>query len=177
MPKNIQQFIVGFVSFLILLCCDKATSTFRAKLLPTHITFGLTIYHLAVAAALSGILQTARYRLRWVVDLSHFDILFCTKKWYQLLHDVLFSTLSFSFSFFTLLFSIHENHESKTLFHTFSSKSQKRFQEFDWGFLFQNIMIRSFNINLTGGIRLSFFWWGWGGWCWLPDWITWNSIV
>jgi cytochrome bd-type quinol oxidase subunit 2 len=57
------QFIVGFVSFLVLLCCDRATSKFRAALLPTHVTFGLIIFHLASAACLTGILQTARYRL------------------------------------------------------------------------------------------------------------------
>jgi len=57
------QFIVGFVSFLVLLCCDKATQGYRAKLLPTHVTFGIVIYHLAIAACLTGILQTARYRL------------------------------------------------------------------------------------------------------------------
>ncbi|XP_074598303.1 uncharacterized protein LOC141853013 [Brevipalpus obovatus] len=57
------QFVVGFVSFLILLCCDKATSSFRAKLLPTHVTFGLVIYSLAVVASISGLLQVARGRL------------------------------------------------------------------------------------------------------------------
>ncbi|XP_015788112.1 probable transmembrane ascorbate ferrireductase 2 [Tetranychus urticae] len=57
------QFVAGFVSFLILLCCDKATANFRARLLPTHVTFGLIIYSLAVIASISGLLQVARSRL------------------------------------------------------------------------------------------------------------------
>ena len=58
------QFTVGFISFLILLCCDQATSSFRAALLPIHKTFGLIIFNLAVATCLMGLLQTARSRLR-----------------------------------------------------------------------------------------------------------------
>ncbi|KAI1286448.1 putative transmembrane ascorbate-dependent reductase [Halotydeus destructor] len=57
------QFVIGFVSFLVLLCCDKATQGFRAKILPTHVTFGIVIYQLAIAACLTGLLQTARSRL------------------------------------------------------------------------------------------------------------------
>lgn len=57
------QFIVGFISFLVLLCCDKATRGFRSSLIPVHRTFGLIIYHMSAAAALTGIIQLARYRL------------------------------------------------------------------------------------------------------------------
>lgn len=60
----VLQFFFGFVSFLILLCCDSATSKFRAALLPIHKTFGLVIFSLAIATCLMGILQTARSRLR-----------------------------------------------------------------------------------------------------------------
>lgn len=60
----VLQFVFGFVSFLILLCCDNATSKFRAALLPIHKTFGLTIFSLAIATCLMGLLQTARSRLR-----------------------------------------------------------------------------------------------------------------
>jgi len=58
------QFSVGFISFLILLCCDQSTMSFRAALLPIHKTFGLIIFNLAVATCLMGLLQTARSRLR-----------------------------------------------------------------------------------------------------------------
>ncbi|RWS25797.1 putative transmembrane ascorbate ferrireductase 2-like isoform X1, partial [Leptotrombidium deliense] len=57
------QFFVGFVSFLVLLCCDKATSGFRKKLLPTHVTFGLIIFSLGALSCITGIFQTARFRL------------------------------------------------------------------------------------------------------------------
>lgn len=57
------QFITGFFSFLVLLCCDNATAKFRQSLLPTHVTFGLIIFNLAVVACLTGLTQSARYRL------------------------------------------------------------------------------------------------------------------
>lgn len=60
----VLQFVFGFVSFLILLCCDQATSNYRAALLPIHRTFGLIIFTLAIATSLMGLLQTARSRLR-----------------------------------------------------------------------------------------------------------------
>ena len=60
----VLQFVFGFVSFLILLCCDSATSKFRAALLPIHKTFGLIIFSLAISTCLTGLLQTARSRLR-----------------------------------------------------------------------------------------------------------------
>jgi len=34
------QFMVGFFSFLLLLCCESATASFRASLVPIHSTFG-----------------------------------------------------------------------------------------------------------------------------------------
>lgn len=57
------QFVFGFVSFLVLLCCDRATSNYRAALMPIHKTFGLIIFSLAIATCLTGLLQTARSRL------------------------------------------------------------------------------------------------------------------
>ncbi|XP_013777779.2 cytochrome b ascorbate-dependent protein 3-like [Limulus polyphemus] len=57
------QFIVGFVSFLVLLCCDATTTKFRQQLLPTHKTFGVIIFSMAVAACVTGLTQSARYRL------------------------------------------------------------------------------------------------------------------
>jgi hypothetical protein len=58
------QFLFGFVSFLVLLCCEKATAGYRARVLPTHQTMGIIIYSLAVATCLTGLLQTARSRLK-----------------------------------------------------------------------------------------------------------------
>ncbi|RWS05775.1 Cytochrome b reductase 1-like protein, partial [Dinothrombium tinctorium] len=57
------QFVFGFISFLVLLCCDKATAGFRKKMLPTHVTFGLVVYSLAVISCISGLMQVAKFRL------------------------------------------------------------------------------------------------------------------
>lgn len=56
------QFIVGFVSFLVLLCCDKATVTYRQRLVPIHTNFGLIIFSTAAAACVTGLMQTAKGR-------------------------------------------------------------------------------------------------------------------
>ncbi|XP_003745495.2 cytochrome b reductase 1 [Galendromus occidentalis] len=59
----VLQFFVGFFSFLVLLCCDGATSSFRACLIPVHATFGLAIFSMASATAVTGLMQAARARL------------------------------------------------------------------------------------------------------------------
>ncbi|XP_028134842.1 plasma membrane ascorbate-dependent reductase CYBRD1 isoform X5 [Diabrotica virgifera virgifera] len=51
------QFVVGFFSFLVLLCCEGATAGFRAALVPIHASFGLTTFMLAIAASLTGLTQ------------------------------------------------------------------------------------------------------------------------
>ncbi|BES97001.1 Eukaryotic cytochrome b561 [Nesidiocoris tenuis] len=55
------QFVVGFFSFLLLLCCDSATAGFRASLVPVHATFGLTTFMLAVATCLTGLTEAAYF--------------------------------------------------------------------------------------------------------------------
>ncbi|XP_050310289.1 plasma membrane ascorbate-dependent reductase CYBRD1 isoform X2 [Anthonomus grandis grandis] len=57
------QFVVGFFSFLILLCCEGATAGFRAALVPIHASFGLTTFILAIAAALTGLTEKALFEL------------------------------------------------------------------------------------------------------------------
>ncbi|GJQ80354.1 hypothetical protein Trydic_g12222 [Trypoxylus dichotomus] len=51
------QFVVGFFSFLLLLCCEGATAQFRASLVPIHASFGLTTFMLAIASCLTGLTQ------------------------------------------------------------------------------------------------------------------------
>lgn len=51
------QFIAGFFSFLILLCCENATAGFRASLVPIHATFGILTFMLAVATSLTGLTE------------------------------------------------------------------------------------------------------------------------
>ncbi|XP_066998243.1 lysosomal membrane ascorbate-dependent ferrireductase CYB561A3 isoform X2 [Anabrus simplex] len=53
------QFIVGFFSFLLLLCCESATAAFRAAMIPIHASFGITIFMLAVASCVTGLIQKA----------------------------------------------------------------------------------------------------------------------
>jgi len=65
------QFMVGFFSFLLLLCCESATASFRASLVPIHSTFGISTFVLAVAAACSGLTEKAFFSLslaynKWV---------------------------------------------------------------------------------------------------------------
>ncbi|XP_060528496.1 plasma membrane ascorbate-dependent reductase CYBRD1 isoform X5 [Cylas formicarius] len=57
------QFVVGFFSFLILLCCEGATAGFRAALVPIHASFGLTTFMLAIAACVSGLTEKALFTL------------------------------------------------------------------------------------------------------------------
>jgi len=53
------QFIVGFFSFLLLLCCESATASFRAALVPIHSTFGITTFVMAIATACTGLTEKA----------------------------------------------------------------------------------------------------------------------
>ncbi|KAL1138262.1 hypothetical protein AAG570_009951 [Ranatra chinensis] len=57
------QFVVGFFSFLVLLCCESATANFRASLVPIHATFGLTTFMLAIATCLTGLTEKAYFSL------------------------------------------------------------------------------------------------------------------
>ncbi|GIY04431.1 cytochrome b reductase 1 [Caerostris darwini] len=57
------QFVAGFFSFLVLLCCDVATAKFRQTMLPAHVTFGLITFVVGAIATLTGLTQSSRYRL------------------------------------------------------------------------------------------------------------------
>ncbi|XP_026473332.1 cytochrome b reductase 1-like isoform X2 [Ctenocephalides felis] len=57
------QFLVGFFSFLLLLCCDAATQSFREAMVPIHASFGLVTFVLAVATCLTGLTEKAIYTL------------------------------------------------------------------------------------------------------------------
>jgi len=67
--------LVGFVSYLVLLCCEKATAGYRARLLPTHVSMGLVIYGLAIAACLTGLIQTARSRLGYEIIIDKLTLI------------------------------------------------------------------------------------------------------
>ncbi|XP_063921303.1 lysosomal membrane ascorbate-dependent ferrireductase CYB561A3 isoform X1 [Zophobas morio] len=73
------QFVVGFFSFLILLCCEGATAGFRASLVPIHASFGLTTFMLAIAACLTGLTEKVFFSLsnysKWQEDLAEEPII------------------------------------------------------------------------------------------------------
>lgn len=57
------QFVLGFFSFLILLCCENATYKFRSTMVPIHASFGVATFMLAVATAVTGLTQKAHFEL------------------------------------------------------------------------------------------------------------------
>ncbi|XP_076045234.1 plasma membrane ascorbate-dependent reductase CYBRD1-like isoform X2 [Oratosquilla oratoria] len=58
------QFVVGFFSFWFLICCEQSTSSFRAALLPIHSSFGIVIFMLAIATAVTGYTEKAIFSLK-----------------------------------------------------------------------------------------------------------------
>ncbi|XP_067132351.1 plasma membrane ascorbate-dependent reductase CYBRD1-like, partial [Centruroides vittatus] len=65
---NIFQLLFGFFTFLVFLCCETATAKFRQRLLPTHITFGLIVFSLAIASCVTGLTETTGR----ILDYKHF---------------------------------------------------------------------------------------------------------
>uniref|UniRef100_A0A182MFN3 Cytochrome b561 domain-containing protein n=1 Tax=Anopheles culicifacies TaxID=139723 RepID=A0A182MFN3_9DIPT len=57
------QFVLGFFSFLILLCCENATYKFRSTMVPIHASFGVATFMLAIATAVTGLTQKAHFEL------------------------------------------------------------------------------------------------------------------
>lgn len=59
----VLQFVVGFFSFLILLCCENATYNCRAAMVPIHASFGLVNFMLAIATCVTGLTEKALFTL------------------------------------------------------------------------------------------------------------------
>lgn len=57
------QFLFGSFCFLVLLCCENKTLTFRAAMVPLHATFGLITFILAVITCLTGLTEKAIFQL------------------------------------------------------------------------------------------------------------------
>lgn len=51
------QFVIGFFSFLVLLCCENATYGCRATMVPIHASFGLVNFMLAIATCVTGLTE------------------------------------------------------------------------------------------------------------------------
>jgi len=57
------QFLVGVFSFLVLLCCESYSASYRASLVPIHSAMGTTTFLLAIATALAGLTEKAFFDL------------------------------------------------------------------------------------------------------------------
>ncbi|XP_070490432.1 plasma membrane ascorbate-dependent reductase CYBRD1 isoform X1 [Chironomus tepperi] len=53
------QFVIGFFSFLVLLCCENATYKFRSTMVPIHASVGVATFMLAIGAAITGFTEKA----------------------------------------------------------------------------------------------------------------------
>ncbi|XP_075168219.1 cytochrome b561 family member no extended memory isoform X2 [Haematobia irritans] len=60
MGMFVMQFVVGFFSFLILLCCENRTYNCRATMVPIHASFGLANFMLAIATCVTGLVEKER---------------------------------------------------------------------------------------------------------------------
>lgn len=57
------QFLFGFFSFFVTLCCRKLTARMRAKALPVHRMFAMIVLCSSVSSVISGLSQLARFQL------------------------------------------------------------------------------------------------------------------
>jgi len=57
------QFMFGFFSFFVTLCCRKLTARIRARALPIHRTFAMLVLCASMSAVISGLSQLARFQL------------------------------------------------------------------------------------------------------------------
>ena len=63
--KIFFQLALGVISFLLLLCCQSASSTFRTAMDPAHHSLAMTTFTLAMATAVAGITETALFKQRF----------------------------------------------------------------------------------------------------------------
>ncbi|XP_055310873.1 plasma membrane ascorbate-dependent reductase CYBRD1 [Sitodiplosis mosellana] len=57
------QFVIGFFTFLVCLCCAKMTYGCRGAMVPIHASLGLATFLLAIASCISGLTQKAIWTL------------------------------------------------------------------------------------------------------------------
>ncbi|XP_037821797.1 probable ascorbate-specific transmembrane electron transporter 2 isoform X2 [Lucilia sericata] len=60
MGMFVMQFVIGFFSFLILLCCENRTYNCRATMVPIHASFGLANFMMAIATCVTGLVEKER---------------------------------------------------------------------------------------------------------------------
>ncbi|XP_037946868.1 cytochrome b561-like [Teleopsis dalmanni] len=60
MGMFVLQFVIGFFSFLVLLCCENRTYKCRSTMVPIHASFGLVNFMLAIATCITGLIENER---------------------------------------------------------------------------------------------------------------------
>ncbi|XP_068145758.1 lysosomal membrane ascorbate-dependent ferrireductase CYB561A3 isoform X3 [Drosophila tropicalis] len=60
MGMFVLQFVLGFFSFLVMLCCENKTYSCRSAMVPIHASLGLANFWLAVATAVTGLIEKER---------------------------------------------------------------------------------------------------------------------
>lgn len=90
------QFVFGFFSFLILLCCEGATAAFRASMVPIHASFGLTTFMLAIATCLTGLTEKAIFTLGYVTSIETY---FSYTTGRKLLYSLRYCNIEFIYSY------------------------------------------------------------------------------
>ncbi|XP_030560627.1 cytochrome b reductase 1 isoform X3 [Drosophila novamexicana] len=60
MGMFLLQFVIGFFTFLVMLCCENKTYSCRSAMVPIHASLGLANFWLAIATSVSGIIEKER---------------------------------------------------------------------------------------------------------------------
>ncbi|XP_046866211.1 lysosomal membrane ascorbate-dependent ferrireductase CYB561A3 isoform X3 [Drosophila willistoni] len=60
MGMFVLQFVLGFFSFLVMLCCENKTYSCRSAMVPIHASLGLANFWLAVATSVTGLIEKER---------------------------------------------------------------------------------------------------------------------
>lgn len=109
------QFLFGFFSFFVTLCCRKLTARMRTKALPVHRMFAMIVLCSSVATVISGLSQLARFQLNGQEGKPNYNEL----SWATILINltgvsvILSSVLIF---FITFIFKRRQAHDLPVLF-------------------------------------------------------------
>ncbi|KAH8407677.1 hypothetical protein KR222_010511 [Zaprionus bogoriensis] len=60
MGMFVLQFVIGFFTFLVMLCCENKTYSCRSAMVPVHASLGLANFWLAIATSVTGFIEKER---------------------------------------------------------------------------------------------------------------------
>ncbi|XP_017079225.1 transmembrane ascorbate-dependent reductase CYB561 isoform X3 [Drosophila eugracilis] len=60
MGMFVLQFVIGFFTFLVMLCCENKTYSCRSAMVPIHASLGLANFWLAIATSVTGLIEKER---------------------------------------------------------------------------------------------------------------------